>query len=280
MRGVAFLLSFLLLASSLLAGCSGGPGAPAEVVVESKPQEEVHSNETVAAVFTPGSKTRGHLAGVVVDEAVRPIAGALVRLPGLDLERRSDRDGSFGFVDLHPGPYFITVNATGYYPAEAVLEVKTEEFTRAKVILTAVPPPEPYHVTQSFDGFADVTDNDVFTWGFVCGSCSFDFYVDRPALRAVVFEAVPDNAAAGDGFQHWLSGTNGSRSQTLSSGSSEAPMRLELRDGDLGDGDRFQLDVYPTSFPAPETSKGFQVFVTAFYNQPPPTGWSLVRGDQ
>jgi hypothetical protein len=215
-----------------------------------------------------------------VDEAIRPIAGARVRLPGLDVERTSDRDGSFGFVDLHPGPYFLTVEAAGYYPAEAVLEVKTEEFTRAKVILAAVPPPEPYHVTQSFDGFADVTDSDLFTWGFTCSSCSFDFYMDRPALRAVVLEAVPDSAVAGDGFQHWLSGSNGTRSQTFSSGSSGAPMRVELRDGDLGDGDRFRLDVDPTSFPAPETSKRFQVFVTAFYNQPPPTGWSFSGGDQ
>jgi hypothetical protein len=143
-----------------------------------------------------------------------------------------------------------------------------------------VPPPEPYHVTQSFDGFADVTENDVFTFGFTCGSCVFDFYVDRPALRAVVFEAVSDNAVAGDGFQHYLDGTNGTRRESLSSGSTGAPMRLELRDGDLGTGDHFQLDVYPTSFPAPETSKRFQVFVTAFYNEPPPTGWSLAGGGQ
>ncbi len=286
MRGTALPLAATLLPllAAVLSGCSGAPSAPAEIVVESKPPEEVRSNDTLATVFTPSPKTRGHLAGVVVDEAIRPIAGARVRLPGLDLVRTSDRDGSFGFVDLHPGPYFLTVEAPGYRPAEAVLEVTEEEFTRAKVILTAVPPPEPYHVTQSFDGFAEVTDADpilfTFAFGFLCNSCSFDFYVDRPGLKAVVFEAVADGATAGDGFQHFLTGLNGTDRETLSYGQTTAPMRLELKDEDLGTEDHFELDVYPTAFPVPQTSKRFQVYVTAFYNEPPPTGWSLVQGDQ
>src|SRR5688500_17265416 len=112
MRGTALLLALPLLAA-VLAGCSGSPSSPGEIGVESQPPEAVRSNETMAALFTPSPKTRGHLAGVVVDEAIRPIEGAQVRLPGLDLERKSDRDGSFGFVDLHPGPYFLTVNASG-----------------------------------------------------------------------------------------------------------------------------------------------------------------------
>lgn len=278
MRGIALPLAGLVVAS-LLAGCGGTASLPAEVVVESKPVDEVRSNETVPAVFTPSPKTRGHIAGVVVDEAIRPIAGARVRLPGLDLVRTSDRDGSFGFVDLHPGPYFITVEAGGYFPAEAVLHVSEEEFTRAKVILTAVPPPEPYRVAQAFDGFADVTETDFFAFGFACSSCDFDFYLDRPGLHTVVIEATSDNAASGDGFQHSLYGLNGTRRQGLSYGSSTSPMRLEMRAADLGTGDRFDLQVYPTSFPAPQTSKRFEVFVTAFYNEGPPTGWSLVRGD-
>src|SRR5688500_6733156 len=124
MRG-AFPAALLLL-SALLAGCGAAPAAPAEVVIESKPAEEILSDDPaqpVEAVFTPAPKTRGHIAGVVVDQAIRPIEGARVRLPGLDLERVTDRDGSFGFVDLHPGPYFIQANATGFLDAEAVLHV-------------------------------------------------------------------------------------------------------------------------------------------------------------
>jgi hypothetical protein len=282
MRPTALLAAAVLLASSLLAGCSGTASAPPEVIVESKPVEEVHSNETLPAVFTPSPKTRGHIAGVVVDEAIRPIQGARVRLPGLDLARTTDRDGSFGFVDLHPGPYFITVEATGFYAAEAVLEVSAEEFTRAKVILTRVPPPEPYKVTQSFEGYADVSDGElVLIWanGLFCGSCQFDFYLDRPGLHTVVMEAAIESPANGDGLDHRLYGLNGTQRVLMSYGESGTPMRLELRDADLGSGDRFELGVYPTSFPAPQMSKRFQVFVTAFYNEGPPTGWSLVAGD-
>ncbi|HJQ93046.1 MAG TPA: carboxypeptidase-like regulatory domain-containing protein, partial [Candidatus Thermoplasmatota archaeon] len=194
----------VLFLCALLAGCSGGPSVPAEVLIESKPPEEVRSNDTVAAVFTPSPKTRGHIAGVVVDEAIRPIQGARVVLPGLDLTRTTDRDGSFGFVDLHPGPYFITVNATGYFDAEAVLHVGEDEFTRAKVVLTAMPPPMPYRVLQSFDGYTDLTADPLFGFSLFCNACDFDFYVDRPALAGVIVEAVFDGASTTAGFYYRL----------------------------------------------------------------------------
>lgn len=280
MRGVALAAAFLM-AATLLAGCSHAPSAPAEVVVHSAPLEsEVRSNDTAgsAAVAPPPPKTRGHIAGVVVDQAIRPVAGAKVHLPGLDLTRTTDRDGAFGFVDLYPGPYFITINATGFYPAEAVLQVKEDEFTRAKVVLSPIPPPEPYHVTQKFDGFADVTaiQGDPFLLTGFCGTCSFDFYVDRPNLQSVVVEAVMDSGGQQEGFYHELRAYD--CCEYYSQGDGPNPLVQEVKDIDLGKGDRFDLFVQPESFPAPETSRHFEVFVTAFYNQPAPTGWSIVGG--
>lgn len=275
MRGVAS----VLLLCAFLAGCSGAPSTPAEVLIESKPPEEVRSNDTVAGVFTPSPKTRGHIAGVVVDEAIRPIQGARVVLPGLDLERTTDRDGSFGFVDLHPGPYFITVNATGYYFAEAVLHVGEDSFTRAKVILTAVPPPDPYRVMQSFEGFTDLSSDPLFGFS-LCNACQFDFYLDRPGLTGVVLEAVFDGASSTGGFYYSFSQENGTYYETIASGSSGNPLRAEVRAEDLPSaGDRYHLSVEPQSL-VPEQSKRFQVYVTAFYNELPPNGWSFVNGDQ
>ena len=270
----------ILLLCSLLAGCSGAPSVPAEVLIESKPPEEVRSNDTVAAVFTPSPKTRGHIAGVVVDEAIRPIEGARVQLPGLDLERTTDRDGSFGFVDLHPGPYFITVNATGYYFAEAVLHVGEDEFTRAKVILTAIPPPDPYRVMQSFEGYTELTSDPFLGFPF-CNACDFDFYIDRPGLKAVILEAVYDGSATTSGFRYYFYQEGEQYYESVTSGSSGNPMRIEVRDDDLpADQDHFRLSIEPESFPVPEQSKRFQVYVTAFYNELPPNGWSFVAGDQ
>jgi hypothetical protein len=280
MRGFAVALPAILLLSALLAGCSQAPSAPAQVVIESKPQDEIHSNETVEAVFTPSEKTRGHIAGVVVDPAIRPIEGARVHLPGLDLERITDRDGSFGFVDLHPGPYFITVNATGYYAAEAMLRIDEDEFTRAKVILTPIPPPDPYRVQMSFEGFADVTADPVFGFSYLCTACDFDFYLDRPGLDTVIVEAVLNSPSTGSGFYYDFYGDGSSYSSSRQSGSSGNPLRLEVRSEDMvDDEERFNLRLDPRSFPVPEQSKRFQVFVTAFYNEAPPTGWSFVNGD-
>ncbi|HUR25626.1 MAG TPA: carboxypeptidase-like regulatory domain-containing protein [Candidatus Thermoplasmatota archaeon] len=278
MRGVIALL--LVLVCAFLAGCSGAPAAPAEVLIESKPPEEVRSNEGAEAVFTPSPKTRGHIAGVVVDEAIRPVEGASVHLPGLDLERTTDRDGSFGFVDLHPGPYFITVHAAGYYDAEAVLEVGEDQFTRAKVILTAVPPPEPYRVLQSFEGYTDLTSDPIFGFS-LCSVCEFDFYVDRPGLAAVILEAAYQGGASTSGFHYYFYSAGESYYSANTTGSSGNPLRVEVRDGDLPPGeDHFRLTLEPESFPVPEQSKRFDVYVTAFYNEPPPNGWSFVNGDQ
>lgn len=271
----------LVALAVLLAGCSGGAASvPDEIIVESAPPEETVTGEgtPVPAVFTPSPKTRGHLAGVVVDQAIRPIEGAIVRLPGLDLERTTDRDGSFGFVDLHPGPYFLTVNASGYYAAEAVLEVDADEFTRAKVILTPIPPPEPYHVTQSFRGFADLSDS-VFGFGFLCGRCDFDFYLDHEGLKSVVLEAVLEGGTESNGFYHDF-GPYECCGSSYSSGEESNPMLVTVRGEDVGQDERYRLDVYPTSFPAPELSRRFDVYVTAFYNEPAPTGWSIVAGSQ
>lgn len=277
------LLVPLLLGVTFAAGCSDAPEAPAEILIESAPPEEIRSRQSAgeapaAAVFEEAASTRGHIAGVVVDEAIRPIAGAQVRLPGMNMQRVSEQDGSFGFTDLYPGPYYLTVEMEGFYMAEATLEVKPTEFTRAKVVLAAIPPPEPYRTTQKFDGFADVTDVEPsFVWGLFCSTCVFDLYIDRASLRTVVFEAVQENPSGGSGFNYDVGPYE--CCATYASGGSTNPWRLELKPDDLGKDDRFRIDVSPTSFPAPETSKGFQVFVTAFYNQPAPVGWSLVNGD-
>jgi hypothetical protein len=276
---VPLALAALVVTASVLAGCSSPPAASAEILVESKPPEEVRSSDALPALAEPEAKTRGHLAGVVVDEAIRPLEGALVRLPGLDLERTTDRDGSFGFVDLHPGPYFLTVELEGYYAAEAMLRVSTEEFTRAKVILAAVPPAEAYHVTQSFEGFTDLT-GDPFTGagGLVCRMCDFDLYIERNGLVGVVVEAAMQTHTEGDEFWHVFAPYDAAYEDRASDGYVTDPMRIEVRAPDLGDGDRFTLHAEPISFPAPEASQRFTVFVTAFYNEEPPLGWSFVAG--
>lgn len=285
MRGVVVgALVLLSLLSPLLAGCSS-PQAPAELIVQSRPVEEVTSDNTTSPIAAiPKAGTRGHFVGVVVDEAIRPLAGAEVRLPGLDLTRTTDRDGSFGFNDLYPGPYYVVANMTGYYGAEAIVKVDADEFSRAKFVLKAIPPPDPYHVIQSFAGFADLTNDPVTTAMFgsiFCNSCEFDFYLDQTGLRAVIIEAMFDSPDAGNShsFGYYFGAYDDYYYSRAVSGEGGDPLRFEVRGDDLEGEGHYALTLEPTTFPLPEQSKSFQVFVTAFYNQFPPNGWSFVGGD-
>lgn len=277
MRG---LVVALLLSLTFLAGCGdAAPKAPAEIIVESTiPTNEITSNDT--AEYKPSEKTMGHLAGVVVDQAIRPLEGASVHLPGMDLTETTDRDGHFGFVDLQPGPYYVTISLEGYYSAEAVLEVNEDKFTRAKVILEAIPPPEPRHLTQQFDGFANVGGDPVF--GLSSCTCTFNFYLEPTGLQAVIVEATMSEYSNGAGgsnnFYHQFRDYS-YPSRTHSSGDQGNPMRAETH-GDFANSDyRYSLTVRPEAFPVPETNKKFTTYVTSWYNELPPVGWTFLNGD-
>ena len=100
------LLAAVALLAPLLAGCSGEP-APAE--------------DPVAA--TP---TTGVLRGVVVDAAIRPLAGVAVSLPQPDGTVRNQTtvdDGAFAFDGLAPGAYVVHARRLGYLDAAASANV-------------------------------------------------------------------------------------------------------------------------------------------------------------
>jgi hypothetical protein len=286
------ILPAALLAFCLVAGCASNASTKGgELVVESQiPTQEVESGDTVEAVTDPVVEepkkgTRGHIAGVVVDQAIRPIQGATVRLPGMDLTEKTDRNGAFSFADLHVGPYLINANATTYYGAETVITVKADEFSRVKFVLTAIPPPEPRHVTQKFEGFADVTDLTTFTFLSMCTTCYFDFYAGGEGLQALLIEATMDPYAgvgAGTvGSNNFYLNLRDTTANTLrASGDYANPMRVDIRVPPLTETESaYRLNVRPEAFPVPETNKDFEVFVTQWYNSVPPIEWSFVNGD-
>ncbi len=291
-------VTLAVLAGTALAGC----GEPAssngrELIVESAPDSVIEvdsaTGETVAptAAQAPkkeaNPKTLGHIAGVVVDESIRPIEGASVRLPGLDLARVTDRDGGFGFVDLHPGPYYIIANATEYYAAESELAVDAEKFTRVKFVLKAIPPPEPRNFTLPFEGFTDVTEASalILNTGYFCNTCTFQFYAGGPGFRGMVIEGYMDGyAGAGAGglgsnsFYHYLYDAAGSGFNPVSRGAVGNPFNMVFKANDLiaEEEHSYSLEVNPRGFPAPEFSKKFHIYVTQFFNQDPPPGWSFL----
>lgn len=272
-----------LVAATMMAGCAGPEGEPYDVVVDSTVPTEVRSEPPEGeplAIEPPTGTGKGHLAGVVVDPAVRPIKGAVVRLPSLDMQQVTDRDGSFGFVDLAEGSYFIEVTATGYRKASSMLLVKAGEFTRAKVVLGAIPPPEPYHVVLEFEGYTELSTNSLVTGQTGCAACEFTFGIEPEGLRALILEATFDAPEMGNqrGFYARLHGGN----TVLCVGCSGEPdpMRIELRDDDIPEASAFRLEAVPQTFPGYETAVHFHVYATAFYHELAPTGWSFVAGDR
>jgi hypothetical protein len=101
-----------LVALVLLAGCSDGAGGP-------DPQDP-----SVPTLDPTAGK--GVIRSVVVDEAIRPLAGANVTvLSGGDALRSlvTDESGFAGFADLDPGTYFVQVRKLGYVEARQSVDV-------------------------------------------------------------------------------------------------------------------------------------------------------------
>jgi hypothetical protein len=120
------LMLALLMSASLLAGCSDADAEPEELEID----VEVEATETT-----------GVIRGVVVDEAIRPIAGATVRLKTLDPQATvTTAVGAFGFEDLEPGTYFLDIEMLGYASVQTSAEVVAgvSEPDPVRVMLTAV----------------------------------------------------------------------------------------------------------------------------------------------
>jgi hypothetical protein len=281
-------VALAMAVAAALAGCAGQAQNTDEVVVESQSPIETASSDNAAVDLNPVDSGRGHIAGLVVDDMYRPLEGAVVRIPGLDLEDASDREGAFSFFNLRVGPYFLTVNMTGHDPAKVTIDVESDKIKPVKFILREIPPPEPFTITQAFDGFADVTDDEVLGFGFFCGGCSNTVYIGGTGFRAVIIEAVMDpyggvtgGTVGSNGFYYTLGET--SCCPTYDAGQYGNPMRAEVRPDQVPGIDQsemaLQLDARPTSFPTPETNKAFEVFVTSWHYVDPPAGWSYVNGD-
>lgn len=262
------LLCALLVLGTGLAGCSDEPQTIVLSSGDSTPR---------TALPEPVGRGEGHIAGFVMDEALRILPDVRVSLPSFDLHDTTDRKGEFSFVDLAPGAYFLEVNHTGFLPVGTVLEVPKDDFVRVKVILKATPPPEPWSVTWEFNGYVPWTNTAIGLVEFVD---TFAIDIEEPELHTILLETSMD--------AHGLGGTNGFRytlgpgecCDTFVSGEGGSELRVEFPiAGTEMLQDSYRIGLRPFSFPTPEVDKDFEVFVTAFFNGPPPDGWTLSGSD-
>ena len=107
MRQVAVALALL---AALLAGCADGGS--------SDPQ----ASDPAAFDDVVVTDTTGAIRGVVVNEAIVPIAGALISLND-GKNATSDDEGAFVFSNLDPGTYFLTARKLGYVDVQVSVDV-------------------------------------------------------------------------------------------------------------------------------------------------------------
>ncbi len=134
------------------AGCfSPAPTQEAPDDVESPAEGSVDvSREVGPGEGGPGDAEpaqSGNVSGQVVDDEVRPIAGAIVTLSGVQAQVRTTEDGLFEFQNVPAGRHVITVEAVGYSSESKAVDVRTDQRVDIVFELEALPVFEP-HITS------------------------------------------------------------------------------------------------------------------------------------
>lgn len=145
MRPALAHLASLALAASLLAGCAGGDGG-------AEPEADFGD------LGLQATETTGVLRGVVVDAAVRPVAGVRITATGpggAAVETVSTATGTFGLDGLAPGDWFVVANKSGYVQTQqsATVVAGVAEPPIVKILLEADPSTAPYVTAFRLEGF-------------------------------------------------------------------------------------------------------------------------------
>lgn len=142
------LVAMLLALGAALAGCSDGP----------KPQAQTGSDDFEDYDVPEATDTKGVILGVVVDEAIRPVADVKVSLSLLDGsldEETTDAEGRFAYGDLEPGDYLLRVSHLQYTEAQTTVKVVAgdKDPPVARIQVARLFDQEPYHEQIQFDGY-------------------------------------------------------------------------------------------------------------------------------
>jgi hypothetical protein len=134
----------LLVVMVTLAGCAGG-GSKSE------------APDDVVIVKPPAGKGKGVIVGLVLSEAVAPIAGATVTATPGDLTTTTNENGEFGFGDLEPGTYFLKATKPGHMPAQQSFDVVADlaQPPVVKLLLVYDAETAPRILELSFRGFLE-----------------------------------------------------------------------------------------------------------------------------
>jgi hypothetical protein len=270
----------------LLAGCAGDPPASEGKAVDAENGAQDVADQGFQEVET--SVATGGITGVVVDEAIRPLADVNVTLVQASLHATTDAEGLFAFEGLEPGAYSLAVEASDYVAVMQTVTVEAETATKVKVVLISASAADgPYHTSYAFRGFMDAYVG-LASWAVelflepvsnqtLC-QCSFPITVDEHPVEFVLeglwTESVPD--ASGLGW-YWEFTTRDEG--TVQSSFTQSPMYALVSGGDYPP-ENFDYTARLTGpWAGVLVQQHFDLYVTVFYRDHAPEGWSLLNGD-
>lgn len=190
----------LLLATALLAGCAGKDDSQAD-------QLRLADGSTIE-LGEGTSDTEGAIAGYVVDEAIRPLAGVELSTTDGGHSAKSDDKGFFLLGNLVPGTYIVQAKAAGFADVQAAaVDVAAGETSTVKVQMTHVVAAVGYHDVFPFDGFMQAWGTigqwavEIVTPTSLC-QCTYQV-APSGNVTGIVFEAfwdatIPDPAGLGE----------------------------------------------------------------------------------
>ncbi|MGB0652962.1 MAG: carboxypeptidase-like regulatory domain-containing protein [Thermoplasmatota archaeon] len=153
MRSRTLLLS-TLLAAALLAGCTDSGDGGNELGDE-------QTEQALTEVAVEATDDTGVIRGVVVDSAIRPVAGVTIEVPlpgeGEPLTTTSNDLGAFGLEGLEPGSYFVKASKAGYTETQQSVQVVAGVSTPppVKILLEVNPSTAPYVQEFAMKGFIE-----------------------------------------------------------------------------------------------------------------------------
>lgn len=144
------LVALALMLGAAIAGCSDDPKPTGTTAGDDPFGDDFVEPEPTA--------TTGVILGVVVDEAIRPVAEAKVGLTlpdGTIDEKTTDTEGRFAYGDLDPGTYLLQVSHLQYTTAQTSVEVVAGDKDPPvhKILIERLFDREPYHEMIQFDGY-------------------------------------------------------------------------------------------------------------------------------
>lgn len=271
----------LLLSTVVLAGCSGDGGGKAPDATDT-PQ--------AADIDVDPKSSLGAISGVVVDLAIRPIAGASVGLTQGG-NTTTDDAGRFAFVDLEPGAYFFTVSRAGFLATQGQAQVVAGEATSTRIQLQTDLTPVAYHETVAKDGFisygasiATFALNLVMDEFLGEGTCNcYVQFNTGPGAVAIVIEATWEPAiacpAGTTDDMYWQIYEGDTESIHIQSAFEANPIYAVIDKKEAWDANQTSFEASVTEGgDCPRYNQQYKAFYTTWYVDFPPDGWSIVAG--